>query len=215
MAAQGNETTYQRPEGESTQWEDIQRKLGNFAPKAKPEKAKAFKPAAERDRVADLIEAEEQEDLEQLEDDFADDSFLEQYREQRLKQLKEDAANRGYGAVVSIVREQFVAEVTQGSKDVWTVVHLYKDKVPDSAQMGECVQQLAAKYTRTKFVKIISNDCIPDYPDRNLPTLLIYKDTECKHNLVGKLPFGGRLSPEGVAAALNRLGPICNEEQIR
>lgn len=134
-------------------------------------------------------------------------------------------------------------------------------RVPDSAQMGECVQQLAAKYTRTKFVKIISNDCIPDYPDRNLPTLLIYKDTECKHNLVGKLPFGGRLSPEGalsaylshvkdvpgnyacmhqlecpslmvpsgnllpvwkvarvlagVAAALNRLGPICNEEQIR
>jgi len=44
------------------------------------QKAKAFKPAAERDRVADLIEAEEQEDLEQLEDDFADDSFLEQYR---------------------------------------------------------------------------------------------------------------------------------------
>ena len=49
-------------------------------------------------------------------------------REQRLKQLKEDAANRGYGAVISIVREQFVSEVTQGSKDVWTVVHLYKDK---------------------------------------------------------------------------------------
>jgi hypothetical protein len=63
--------------------------------------------------------------------------------------------------------------------------------------MGECIQQLATKYTRTKFVKIISNDCIPNYPDRNLPTLLIYKDTECKHNLVGKAPFGGRLSVEG------------------
>ncbi len=49
-------------------------------------------------------------------------------REQRLKQLKEEATSRGYGAVISIVREQFVAEVTQGSKDVWTVVHLYKDK---------------------------------------------------------------------------------------
>jgi hypothetical protein len=51
-----------------------------------------------------------------------------QCREQRLKQLKKDAENRGYGAVISIIREQFVAEVTQGSKDVWTVVHLYKDK---------------------------------------------------------------------------------------
>ena len=37
MAAQGNETSYRRVEGESTQWEDIQRKLGNFAPKPKPE----------------------------------------------------------------------------------------------------------------------------------------------------------------------------------
>jgi len=37
MAAQGNETSYQRAEGESSQWEDIQRKLGNFTPKAKME----------------------------------------------------------------------------------------------------------------------------------------------------------------------------------
>jgi hypothetical protein len=44
------------------------------------QKAKAFKPAAERDRVAELIEADEEEDLEQMEDDFAEDSFLEQYR---------------------------------------------------------------------------------------------------------------------------------------
>ena len=75
-------------------------------------------------------------------------------------------------------------------------------RVPDSAQMGECIRQLAAKYTKTKFVKIISNDCIPNYPDRNLPTLLIYKDGECKHNLAGKLPFGGRISPEGVPYTL-------------
>ena len=63
--------------------------------------------------------------------------------------------------------------------------------------MGECIEKLAAKYTKTKFVRIISTDCIHGYPDRNLPTVLIYKDTECKHNLVGSLPFGGRISPEG------------------
>ena len=33
MALQGNQTVYQRPEGESTQWEDIHRKLGNFPAK--------------------------------------------------------------------------------------------------------------------------------------------------------------------------------------
>lgn len=63
--------------------------------------------------------------------------------------------------------------------------------------MGECIEKLAAKCTKTKFVKIISTDCIHGYPDRNLPTVLIYKDTDCKHNLVGSLPFGGRITPEG------------------
>lgn len=63
--------------------------------------------------------------------------------------------------------------------------------------MGHCLEGIAAKYMRTKFLKIVSNDCIPGYPDRNLPTLLIYKDTECKHNLVGILPYGGRMTPDG------------------
>ena len=44
------------------------------------QKPKAFKPALDRDKVTDLIEAEESEDLDALEDDFQDDSFLEQYR---------------------------------------------------------------------------------------------------------------------------------------
>ena len=36
MSALGNETSYRRAEGESTQWEDIQRRLGNFAAVKKP-----------------------------------------------------------------------------------------------------------------------------------------------------------------------------------
>ena len=41
---------------------------------------KPFEPHADRDNVQDLIEAENSDELEQLEDDFADDPFLEQYR---------------------------------------------------------------------------------------------------------------------------------------
>ena len=66
--------------------------------------------------------------------------------------------------------------------------------------MDASLQALAAKFTHTKFLRIISTDCIPNYPDRNLPTLLVYKDTQCKHSLVGATPFGGRITPE---SALN------------
>lgn len=107
MAAQGNQTTYKRAEGESTQWEDIQRKLGNLPAKEPVEvrlltkfrtidthyhlrvhahrrvlqKPKPFAPAREPDKVRDLIEATGEDELEDLEDDFTDDKFLEEYRQ--------------------------------------------------------------------------------------------------------------------------------------
>ena len=45
------------------------------------QKNKPFEPAAERDGVQNLIEAQTEGDLEDLEDEFADDPFLEQYRQ--------------------------------------------------------------------------------------------------------------------------------------
>ena len=44
------------------------------------QKPKAFKPAEERDATTELIETQDAEDIEQLEDEFKDDPFLEQYR---------------------------------------------------------------------------------------------------------------------------------------
>ena len=75
-------TAYQRGEGESTQWEDIQRKLGNFKPVEKPWKPDKFQPKQETDRGGQgwLAQQEDPAELREAEDDFADDAFLEQYR---------------------------------------------------------------------------------------------------------------------------------------
>eukprot|EP00951_Prasinocladus_malaysianus_P049466 scaffold670101_cov45-Prasinocladus_malaysianus.AAC.1 len=63
--------------------------------------------------------------------------------------------------------------------------------------MADCLEELAKKYTATKFCKIISTECIPKYPDANLPTILIYKDKQCVQTLVGIMPYGGkRTTPE-------------------
>lgn len=74
-------TEYKRAEGESTQWEDIHRKLGNFAPAEAVWKPEPFSPAQEavKDR-AWLNSKQEPTDLDQAEDDFADDRYLEAYR---------------------------------------------------------------------------------------------------------------------------------------
>ena len=42
--------------------------------------------------------------------------------------------------------------------------------------MMDILTQLAEKFPNNAFVKIISTDCIPNYPNANLPTLLVYVD---------------------------------------
>ena len=81
-------TTYKRAEGESTQWEDAQRRLGNMAPAEEVWKPEAWAPTAARPAGAALIDGGRDE-LSDLEGEFDDDRFLEEYRY--------GAANRGCG----------------------------------------------------------------------------------------------------------------------
>ena len=65
-------------------------------------------------------------------------------------------------------------------------------RVGDCGLLAQCLDELAVKHPGTKFVKIISTDCIPKYPDQNLPTVLLYRNTQLKQHLVGLLLYGGR-----------------------
>lgn len=59
------------------------------------------------------------------------------------------------------------------------------------------LEQLAAQYQHVKFINMQSTDCIPNYPDSNLPTLLVYRDGQCARTIVGLRTLGGvRISPE-------------------
>lgn len=57
--------------------------------------------------------------------------------------------------------------------------------------MNRCLSELAQQFKATKFLKIVGDQCIPNYPDMNVPTLLIYGDGDIKANLVGAIQFGG------------------------
>ena len=73
-------TVYKGDPRDTTQWDDIQRRLGNLPPKApvwKPEKY-----TAEVEEVKDRawVDSKAAEELSDLEDEFADDRFMEEYR---------------------------------------------------------------------------------------------------------------------------------------
>lgn len=204
---------YKDVEGTSTEWDDIQRKLGNLPPKPPAFKPPAWTPSADEHahKDKDWIDNQTAEELLELEDDpdLDDDRFLEEYRKKRLAELKELESKPRFGSVLHIVGADFIREVTNAPPDVWVVVHLFKNGIPESELLGQCIEELAKKYPGTKFVKIVSTDCIPKYPDRNLPTVLVYNQTNVKATLVGLHQFGGRrCTPEDVAFTLCQVGPV-------
>ena len=74
---------YKDLEGASTQWDDIQRKLGNLPPKAPAFKPPSFTPAEDPDskpKDKAWVDDKTEEELEDLEDDLDDDRFLQEYR---------------------------------------------------------------------------------------------------------------------------------------
>jgi hypothetical protein len=69
--------------------------------------------------------------------------------------------------------------------------------------LDKCLEEFAHKYPEVKCVRIVSTDCIPGYPDSNLPTLLVYRNTDVVRNFVGLQHFDGpRITPEGAIPRL-------------
>lgn len=204
---------YKDVEGTTTEWDDIQRKLGNLPPKSPPFKPPACTPSPDESAQKDKewIDNQTEEDLLELEDDASldDDRFLEEYRKKRLAELQQLANKPRFGSVLHIVGADFIREVSNAPSDIWVVVHLFKNSIPESELLGQCFEELAKKYSGTKFVKIIATDCIPNYPDRNVPTVLVYNQTNVKATLVGLHQFGGRqCTPEDVAFTLCQVGAV-------
>lgn len=100
-------------------------------------------------------------------------------------QEREDGSN-GMRAP-PLVKDQHGTE-RPASKGTGVVCFLYKDGLEECKLVSGYLDILAIKYPATKFVSIVGDKCIPNYPDRNLPTLLIYRNGELRRQIVGLRP---------------------------
>ena len=97
------------------------------------------------------------------------------------------------GTVAPLSREDYKKEVNEAGDGVGVVVFLSKSKGHYlSSYTLVLLEQLARKFSDVKFLRIESTDCIPGYPDGNLPTLLIYRDDELLRQCTGPSAFGGK-----------------------
>lgn len=208
-----------------TQWNDILRAKGILPPKASKEVTLDEDAVVQmveqtiKDRSANdgnhghqkNIEDMTLDELDALEDE-EDDRVLQNYRKQRMAEYVAKQQKAVYGSVREISAVDYVQEVNKAGEGVWVVLHLYKSGIPLCALINQYLVRLAQKFPATKFLKSVSDTCIPNYPDKNLPTMFIYHEGDMKAQLVGPIVFGGmNLTIDELEWMLSEKGAIKTE----
>ncbi|OBS66221.1 hypothetical protein A6R68_05239 [Neotoma lepida] len=181
-----------------TEWNDILRKKGILPPKEslkelEEEEAEKEEQQLLQQSVVKTYEDMTLEELEENEDEFneEDERAIEMYRQQRLAEWKAAQLKNKFGEVLEISGKDYVQEVTRAGEGLWVILHLYKQGIPLCSLINQHLSGLARKFPDVKFIKAISTTCIPNYPDRNLPTIFVYLEGDIKAQFIGPLVFGG------------------------
>lgn len=177
--------------GVSTEWEDIQVKLGNYLPREKePTNDEIEKLAIEAVENYDPLEKKTVEELKELEDD-EDEEVLRAYTEKRMQELKEYAMKPKFGKVTELKKQDYIAEVTKAPKDVFVVLHLYQTYVESSNLLAKIFDYLAQKFPTVKFMQIVATNCVENFKDADVPGVIIYKDGQLIRQFVPATYFFG------------------------
>ncbi|GMG21817.1 unnamed protein product [Ambrosiozyma monospora] len=166
---------------EDTEWNDILRDHG-IIPQKEPDPTEqleeALSEALQRQHENRLegLDIDELEELEGLEDD----EFLESYKNQRMNEIKrlqqEKSKNYQFGDVYHINKPEYAKEVTEASKSVYVVLIMSGNNL-QSRVINEVINSAARKFKDVKFVEIQGSRAVENYPEANLPTILVYHDT--------------------------------------
>ncbi|XP_072029678.1 phosducin-like protein 3 [Amphiura filiformis] len=197
---------------EDTEWNDILRAKGIIPPKeaeiTEDDVVNMMEQTIQEKSHGKAMENMNLDELDELEDD-EDEEILAQYRQQRIAEIKRLQAKEKYGFVKEISAQDYVQEVNQAGDGVWVILHLYKQGIPLCALLNQYFATLAAKFPATKFIKSISTVCIPNYPDKNLPTIFVYYEGDMKKQMVGPTEFGGmNITMEELEWILSEVGAV-------
>lgn len=150
----------------------------------------------------------QEEDL----DELLNDDFVSKYTEKRKMQL----STLSFGSLQEITQPEYEKQVTIASKNAWVIVFLYQNSSSLCGILDSILQKLAENISSVKFVKIQATRCIPsillltnfiDYPDKNVPTLIIYHQETIVTQLVGPVACGGKnMSLDRVVSILKSFG---------
>jgi hypothetical protein len=180
---------------QDTEWSDALRKHGIITQKKEAE--------VTEDQIVNLIDQAASkhsngqsnmshlglDELDLLEDE-EDERILLEYRNKRMAEIKALMAKSKFGDVKEISAPEYKEEVNNAGEEVWVVLHLYQHSVPLCKMINHHLNTLAKKFPTTKFLKSVATNCIPNYPERHVPTIFIYNNGQMKRQFIGPQEFG-------------------------
>lgn len=103
-----------------------------------------------------------------------------------MKELSILAKTSIYNQVFPLQKAEYASEVTQVSHESFVFVLLTSSLGTniESALLTNIWRELAARFGDIKLCQIRADLCIEGYPERNTPTVLIYKDGDIKRQIV-------------------------------
>ncbi|QIW99214.1 hypothetical protein AMS68_004732 [Peltaster fructicola] len=195
-----------------TEWNDILRKHG-VIPEKPPSPTPMIEEAlTEARRLAheNRLEGKDLDELAELEDD-EDEDFLNQYRQKRMQEMSNVQQASIYGQVYPVQKPEYSNEVTEASKKAFVLVLLTSSSGTnvESRLLIQIWREMATKFGDIKFCQMQANLCIEGYPDRNTPTILIYKDGDIKRQIVTLRELNGtRTNASDIENILRSIGAI-------
>jgi len=198
---------------QTTEWDEVLQKKfgGNFVKedkvKEEDEQRKGTPRTMKKEETNVAIFEHERDDENDDENDEDEEEleFMKSYREKRIaemlfmqKEEKEDEKeeknnNFIWNEYINVSHEQWTKEVTEVSRSHPVLVLLTKENSKACYLLERVMEDVARTYrtSRTKFRRAEARDIIPNYPERNVPTLILYRNGDVVENIVGIEQFGG------------------------
>ena len=98
-----------------------------------------------------------------------------------------------FNQVYPLQKPDYFKDVTEASNKAFVLVHLTSSLGTniESRLLTEMWREMARKFGDIKFCEIRADMCIESYPERNTPTILVYRDGDIKKQVVTLRDLGG------------------------
>ncbi len=103
-----------------------------------------------------------------------------------MAELSTIATASVFNQVYPLQKPDYARDVTEASNKAFILVHLTSSLGTniESRLLTELWREMARKFGDIKFCEMRADLCIDGYPERNTPTILVYRDGDVKKQMI-------------------------------